>query len=74
MEVRAMETTKRGLGDEYLDMLKLQSRNSEVLLLVGTCFQRQKRVLGYYHPDTESSLESLNEWQMKYTDKAFVLL
>ena len=45
--------------------LKSQRRNEEAISLMDTCFQLRKRILGGHHPDTESSLEALNEWQME---------
>ncbi|PSN59257.1 hypothetical protein BS50DRAFT_508857, partial [Corynespora cassiicola Philippines] len=42
-----------------------QSCTQEALLLMRTCSQARERVLGYGHPDTESSLATLNEWQME---------
>jgi len=74
MEVQVMETRKRMLGQEHLDTpmamgnlaftLKSQSSNEEAISLMETCFQLRKQILGGHHPDTESSLETLDDWQM----------
>ncbi|KAF1952875.1 hypothetical protein CC80DRAFT_495015 [Byssothecium circinans] len=84
MLVRVMETRKRILGNEHPDtltamgnlafMFKSQSRNKEAILLIEACFQLRKRVLGHHHPHTESSLESLNKWQMESIDKRLMPL
>jgi hypothetical protein len=47
--------------------LKFQCRNDEAISLMKTCLQLRKQILGPQHPDTESSLEALNKWQMENT-------
>jgi hypothetical protein len=35
------------------------------MILLRTCVQMQTQVLGGQYPDTESSLETLTEWEMQ---------
>jgi hypothetical protein len=70
-----METRKRVLGQEHPSTLNAianlaftlnsQNRNKEAISLMETCFQLRTRILGAHHPDTESSLEALTQWQME---------
>jgi Tetratricopeptide repeat len=72
--VQVMETRKRVLGAEHPDMLtsmvslaftlKSQSRK-EAISLMKKSFQLRKQILGPHHPNTEFSLEALDEWQME---------
>lgn len=45
--------------------LNTQNRNKEAISLIETCFQLRKQILGGHHPDIESSLEALTQWQME---------
>jgi hypothetical protein len=68
------------LGVEHLDTLTAmgnlvftlmsQSRNKEAISQMEICFQLQERVLGRHHPDMESSLGTLDEWQMENIEMA----
>jgi hypothetical protein len=70
-----METTKKMLGEEHPNTLralanlaftlKSQSRDEEAITLMETSLRLRKRILGDRHPDTESSLKTLTEWQME---------
>jgi hypothetical protein len=74
-EIQVLETRKRVLREEHPDTLlamsnlaftlKSQSRIQEAGPLLGRCCQIRKRISGPNHPDTESLLEILNEWQME---------
>lgn len=45
--------------------LNTQNRNEEAISLIETCFQLRKQILGGRHPDIESSLEALTQWQIE---------
>jgi hypothetical protein len=40
-----------------------QSSYNEAVALIESCFQSREQVLGRQHPDTQSSLETLDGWQ-----------
>ena len=73
--MQVMEASTRVLGQEHPDTLtimnnlaftwKLQRRDNEALALMEECFKLRKKKLGLDHPDTMSSLGTLNEWQME---------
>lgn len=73
LELQVMEMRKRVLGPEHpvtltamgnlAFTLQSQSRDQKALLLMRACFQVQNTFIGPYHPDIESSLETLNEWR-----------
>ena len=75
MHRRVFKGPEEVLGKEHPDTLtstanlartwKSQSRNGEAISLMEMCFQLQKQIVGPHHPDTESSLEALNECQME---------
>ena len=48
-------------------VLKAQDNAKEALTLIKECLQVRSRVLGLDHPDTLSSLESYNSWEMEVT-------
>jgi hypothetical protein len=68
-----METMKRVLTDEHPDTLtsinnlaftlQSQARHEEALALMERCFQLRELVLGKQHPDTQSSLNIVNNWR-----------
>jgi tetratricopeptide (TPR) repeat protein len=68
MHRRALAGSEKALGPEHPNTLKSQRRNEEAISLMGACFQLRQRILGGYHPSTESSLETLNEWRMENTE------
>jgi IS1 family transposase len=68
-----IETTKRVLGDEHPSTLAsivnlaytlwLWSCYKEAVALIELCFQSREQVLGRQHPDTQSSLKTLDGWR-----------
>jgi hypothetical protein len=75
LEVLAMETKKRVLGQEHPDTLmsmanlawiwKSQDQYNKSLELMVTCVRLQEKILGIDHPDTVSSLATLRTWQVE---------
>jgi Tetratricopeptide repeat len=67
-----METSRRVLGEEHLDMLtsmnilafimKGQGRKLEAIKLMAHCVQLCNRVLGTGYPNALSSAAALAEW------------
>ena len=82
--MQAMETFKRVLRSEHPDTLtsianlastlKSQGRNKEAISLMKACIQLQKQILGPHHPNTESSLNTLNKRQMENRDRTLMPL
>ena len=78
-----IETRKRVLSNEHFATLtaidnlafrfKLQSCNQEALILMQTYVRMQTQVFGRQHPNTESSLRNLVEWEMKSMGKLMLL-
>jgi len=79
MHRRALKRYEKVLGAEHPDTLTSvsnlastfwsqkrlkEAEKLELQVMVKACIQLQKRILGPY-PNTESSLEALNEWQME---------
>jgi len=73
--MRVLETRKKLLGEKHPDTLtamhnlaftlKSEGRSKEANSLMDRCYKLQKDVLGCHHPDTESSLGTLEEWRIK---------
>jgi hypothetical protein len=70
-----MRTSLRVLGPEHPSTLtsmnnlaftwKGQGKGKEALALMKECFKSRRNCIGTDHPDTQSSLETLNQWRNK---------
>ena len=77
LQKQELEACSRVLGQEHPDTLismgnlalifKNEGRHDEAIQLMRACVQSRKKILGVDHPHTASSLEKLDEWQVKRT-------
>jgi len=71
--VEVMEMSKVKLGTDHPDTLnrmanlvftwRSQGRDADALVLMESCAQVRQRVLGINHPDTISSVSTIESWR-----------
>jgi hypothetical protein len=74
LEMQVLEISERVFGDKHPQTLtsmespalvfRSQDRKEEAVLLMERCVQLYKQTLGSHHPDFQSSLKTLTEWQI----------